>query len=141
MKVGFKVQTKIKKPVTEVFQAVVKPEILNKYFTMAAQGELKAGTTVFWNWSDMQKGLEVKVKSVIENEKIELTWNSIAGYDTNIIFTFKPLEGNSTLLMIEESGWNADQKSLDASYDHCSGWEHMANCLKAYLQYGIDLRQ
>lgn len=141
MKIGFKVQTKINKPVAEVFQAVVKPEMLNKYFTLAAQGELKAGTTVFWNWSDMEKGLDVKVNSVIKNEKVELTWSSIAGYDTKIVFSFKSLEGNSTLLMIEESGWNADQKSLDASYDHCSGWENMATGLKAYLQYGIDLRK
>ena len=128
MKIAFKVQTKIKKPVAEVFSAVSKPEILNKHFTLAAKGELKSGSTVFWNWSDLEAGLNVKVLNVIENEKIELSWNSIAGTDTQIVFTFKELDSNSTLLIIEESGWNTDQKSLDASYDHCSGWEHMAQC-------------
>lgn len=141
MKVGFKVQTKISRPVQEVFEAVIKPEIMNRYFTLAAEGIMKTDSKVFWNWSDLQKGLEVNVKAVVKNERIELSWNSIAGYDTHITFSFKALDAGSTLLMIEETGWNADQKGLDASYDHCSGWEHMANCLKAYLQYGIDLRK
>ena len=31
-------------------------------------------------------------------------------------------------------------KGLKASYDNCGGWMHMSCCLKAYLEYGINLR-
>lgn len=140
MSIGFKVQTKIGKPIADVFQAVVKPEILNKYFTLAAQGEIKNGSSVFWNWTSHKEGLHVDIDEVIFNEKIKFSWMSSAGYKTNVVFQFKETEELRTLMTIEESGWTMDKNGIEASYDHCSGWEHMSTCLKAHMQYGIDLR-
>ena len=44
------------------------------------------------------------------------------------------------MLSISESGWKTDREGLKGSHDNCSGWTHMAMCLKAYLEHGLDLR-
>ncbi|MBE8398177.1 ATPase, partial [Leptospira borgpetersenii serovar Hardjo-bovis] len=31
--------------------------------------------------------------------------------------------------------------ALDGSYMNCQGWMNMSCCLKAYLEYGINLRK
>ncbi len=55
--------------------------------------------------------------------------------------TFEPLGPESTLVKISESGWKENQKGLDSSYDNCQGWMQMSCSLKAYLEYGINLRK
>ncbi len=46
----------------------------------------------------------------------------------------------STMLSISEQGWLTDEAGLKGSHDNCSGWTHMALCLKAFVEHGIDLR-
>jgi hypothetical protein len=53
---------------------------------------------------------------------------------------FKPLDAQNTMVQISETGWREDPKGLESSYGNCGGWMHMVTCLKAYLEYGINLR-
>ena len=46
----------------------------------------------------------------------------------------------STLLSISEAGWRTDKDGLRGSHDNCGGWTHIAMCMKAWLEHGIDLR-
>ena len=53
MDLKFTVQTKIQKPVREVFDAVYNPKKLSKYFTTGgADGPLDEGKTVIWSFND-----------------------------------------------------------------------------------------
>ena len=53
MDLKFQVQTKIQKPLEEVFEAVHKPEKLSGYFTNGgASGPLHEGSTVEWRFAD-----------------------------------------------------------------------------------------
>jgi hypothetical protein len=54
---------------------------------------------------------------------------------------FESLEDKSTMVSITESGWKQDEKGLESSYGNCSGWAHMSCCLKAFVEYGINLRK
>jgi hypothetical protein len=79
MELKFKVQTKIQKPVSEVFDAVYNPSKLSGYFTNGgASAPLDEGTTVEWafadNPGDEKHRFPVKVTKVIPNELIELSW-------------------------------------------------------------------
>jgi hypothetical protein len=54
---------------------------------------------------------------------------------------FEPLDEESTLVRISESGWKENQKGLDASYGNCMGWTQMLCCLKVYVEQGKNLRE
>jgi uncharacterized protein YndB with AHSA1/START domain len=141
MERSFQVQLKIRKPVTEVFDAVVNPKKLTGYFIQKSSGPLAEGATVMWSFAEAPGEFPVKVRQVVKDARIVLQWESTeGGYDTTVEMVFEPLEDASTMVQIRESGWRDTPKGVASSYDNCGGWMHMACCMKAYLEYGINLR-
>ena len=51
------------------------------------------------------------------------------------------LEDGSSLGGVSEGGWRNDESGTRSSYRNCGGWMHMACCMKAYLDHGINLRK
>ncbi len=143
---NYTVRTRINKPVAEVFDAVVSREIMTSYFTNASSSDLVEGATVIWHWEEYGEN-PITVKTVRTNELIELILDSEKwqktkdeAYDVLVSMEFEALGDNSTMLSISESGWRTDEEGLKGSHDNCGGWTHMGMCLKAFLEYGIDLR-
>jgi uncharacterized protein YndB with AHSA1/START domain len=146
MELKFQVQTKIQRPVSEVFSAVYEPEKLSGYFTNGgASGPLDEGKTVHWafadNPGDDATKFPVVVKRTIKNELIELGWEGAKGLDTHVRMEFIDAGDNETIVRISESGWRETQDDLNSSYLNCMGWSQMISALKAYCEYGIDLRK
>lgn len=143
MDLKFQVQTKIQKPVSEVFDAVYNPEKLKGYFTTGgSSGPLDEGTRVMWSWHDYPGSYEVNVIKTVPNELIVFEWEVTGGgYNTRTEISFEPLGASETLVKITESGWEENEKGLKESYGNCFGWTQMICSLKAYLEYGINLRK
>jgi uncharacterized protein YndB with AHSA1/START domain len=140
VEVRFEVHTRIDRPVEEVFDHVVEPGLLCSYFTTAASGELAAGREVRWEWSPTESEA-VRVEELEPNRRIVLTWRAYhVPTRTRVTFTFEPDGAGATVVRIAEAGWEPDQAGLDSAMEHCAGWEHMLQCLKARLRFGIDLR-
>jgi uncharacterized protein YndB with AHSA1/START domain len=142
VKPTYQVQLKILKPVAEVFDAVVQPEKLSSYFVQSASAPLAQGATVKWGFAEIPGELfDVEVREVVANEHIALEWPAApGGSPIRVDMAFKPLDDGSTMVQISESGWPADTKGLERSHENAGGWMHMMTCLKAYLEYGINLR-
>ena len=143
---NYTVSTKINRPVADVFDAVVSRKRMSGYFTDSSSGDLVAGERVVWTW-DQWGDHPVVVKSVEDNRRIELTldsrdWQKTTedAYDVRVIFEFEATDDGGTRLSISEEGWRTDPEGLKGSHDNCGGWMHMAMCLKAHLEHGIDLR-
>ncbi|KEY60999.1 SRPBCC domain-containing protein [Serratia sp. DD3] len=142
MAFDFQVSARVNKPVTDVYQAVVKPARLSAYFTTlgGASAPLVAGSTVIW-WGNTP----VEVIELVENKRIVLRWDAEVPtgntpYKTLIEMSFIPLDDGGTLVNIAETGWESDQASQKASYINCEGWTQMLCSMKAWLEYGINLR-
>jgi uncharacterized protein YndB with AHSA1/START domain len=142
MELKFQVQLKIGKPVAEVFAAVVDPKQLTGYFVQTTSGPLAEGATVKWKFMEVpDEETPVVVRQVIQNERIVFEWPAAeGGYNTRVEMAFQPLDGKSTMVQISESGWRNTPKGVESSYGNAGGWMHMLACLKAYLEYGINLR-
>ena len=52
---------------------------------------------------------------------------------------FMPLDNQNTMVQISESGFREDPAGIK-EYGNAGGWMHMMCSLKAYLEYGINLR-
>lgn len=146
MELKFQVQTKIQKPVEEVFDAVHNPDKLSGYFTNGgASASLNEGTTVEWRFADTP-GEEigpfpVEVKKVIPNKLIVFEWQGAKDHNTLVEMNFEKTGPEETLVKITETGWKEDQSDLNSSYGNCMGWTQMLCCLKGYVEYGINLRK
>jgi uncharacterized protein YndB with AHSA1/START domain len=141
MQLKFTVQMKIQKPVAEVFDGVRNPEMLSRYFTTGgASGPVEAGKTVIWQFADYPGEVPVQVKEVVENQLIAFEWGAGDG-SCNVEMKFEALGESETKVSISESGWLETEKGLQLSYGNCQGWSQMSCCLKAFLEYGINLRK
>ncbi len=144
---NYTVQTRILRPVAEVFDAIVSRDKLCRYFTDTASSDMEEGAQIDWHWSHYEATLPVVVDKIVPNQLIRLTLDSGAwkktiteGYEVAVIFEFEALDEGSTMLSISEEGWKTDADGLKGSHDNCGGWSHMATCLKAWIEHGIDLR-
>lgn len=154
MELKFKVAARIAKPVDEVFEAIVDPAKLSRYFTTGgAKGRLETGATVTWSFHDFPGAFPVEVVEVQPNRKIVLRWEASegapegnepivgAGYSTTVTMNFDALGDGRTLVSISEEGWRQTEAGLKASYGNCEGWMQMLCSLKGWLEYGINLRE
>jgi uncharacterized protein YndB with AHSA1/START domain len=146
MDIKFEVQTRIQKPVEQVFDAVQDPDKLSGYFTNGgASAPLIEGTVVEWAFADNPDQAPFKfpvaVKKVAPNRKIVLEWDGSKEGHTTVEMSFEPSGADSTLVRIAESGWRESQEELNRSYGNCMGWSQMLSALKAYTEYGINLRK
>jgi uncharacterized protein YndB with AHSA1/START domain len=143
MELKFRVHSKVRRPVSEVFDAVYNPAKLRGYFTTGgASGPLEEGKTVMWQFADHPGEHPVAVKKVVPGALIVLEWASAeGGYNTRVEMTFEAVDANTTLVGISESGWHETPKGLTSSYGNCQGWTQMLCCLKAFVEHGINLRE
>ena len=140
MDAKFEVQLKIRKPVAEVFDAVVNPAKLSGYFVQTSSGPLAQGATVKWKFAEVDQALDVVVGEVVKDELIALDWPSGAGGTTHVEMIFKAMDADDTMVQIREGGWPETAAGSKASHGNAGGWMHMLACLKAYIEYGINLR-
>jgi uncharacterized protein YndB with AHSA1/START domain len=153
MDLRFKVAARIARPVEEVFEAVVNPDQLSKFFTTGgASGRIETGATVYWDFADFPGAFPVEVSEVEPHRRIVLRWEAnegaptngdavtTAGYQTTVTMEFEPLDDGRTLVSISEHGWRSTEGGLRASYGNCEGWTNALCCMKAWLEYGINLR-
>ena len=157
MDLKFRVAARIARPVHEVFEAVADPDKLSNYFTTGgAKGTLETGATVTWDFADFPGAFPVQVIEVEPDRKIVLEWKANEGeppnvegggmkeldYNTRVTMTFTPLDDDTrTMVEIEEKGWRESEGALKASYGNCQGWAQMLAALKAWVEYGINLRE
>ena len=141
MDLRFTVSVKIQKPVEEVFDGVYNPAKLSQYFTTAgASAPLDEGTTVMWEFADFPGAFPVQVKKVEKNKLISFEWGAEDGTPCTVEMKFEPVD-DSTLVSITEWGWPSTEAGLKSSYGNCQGWTQMLCAMKAYIEYGINLRE
>ena len=147
MELKFEVAGRIARPVEEVFEAIVDPGTLSRYFTTGgAEGRIEPGATVSWSFHDFPGAFPVEVVEVEKNKRIVLRWEAdendpSAKYDTIVTMRFEALEDGRTLVSIGEEGWRETPAGLKASYGNCMGWSQMLCAMKAWVEHGINLRE
>ncbi|WP_300660123.1 SRPBCC family protein [Fluviicola sp.] len=131
------VQMKIRKPVSEVFQAFIDPEITTKFWFTKSSGNLEVGKTVTWEWEMYGVSAQVLTKEIIPNQRILTEWGNPA---TTVDYQFQSLSDGSTYLVIRNDGFDLEgEELLAAIQDNTGGFTTVIDGLKAYLEHGIRL--
>lgn len=142
----FLVSGYVHRPIAEVYEAVADPEQLSHYFTTGgARGRLEAGTTVTWDFHDFPGEFPVEVLEADPPRRIVIGWGGNETVDpagrTTTTFEFEPVDdGARTLVTITETAWRATPKGAQSAFGNCEGWTGMLAAMKAWLEYGINLR-
>lgn len=127
----------IRKPVEEVFQAFIDPELTKNFWFTKGTGKLQVNEPVTWEWEMYNVSAKVVPVEILQNEKIAFEWG-----DPPLLveFKFQKLSDNSTYVTVTECGYNkTGDELLAAIKDSTGGFTTVLDGLKAFMEYGINL--
>jgi uncharacterized protein YndB with AHSA1/START domain len=129
----------IRRPVAEVFEAIVNPEITTKFWFTRSSGRLVVGRPVRWDWQMYEVSIEVTARAIDNNRRIVIEWPGYSG-PTIVEWTFAPQNDGNTFVRVTESGFTGTGDQL-VKYvtDSTQGFTLMLAGLKALLEHGVRL--
>ena len=137
MKLESNATIQIQKPIEEVFEGIVNPEKMTKYFISESSGRLETGKEVIWKFPEFEDKFPVKEINVKNNNSISFVWDP----ETIVKITLEKLPDNSTIVRVNENSKELSEENLKWAIENSGGWANFLACLKAYLEYGIQLRK
>ena len=138
LEIGTKLQ--ILKPVNEVFEGIVDPAKMCNYFISESSGRMESGKELNWRFPEFDMDIPVRVGRIEQDKYISYYWED-SGKELLVEMTLTPTDDNATLISITEKGKNNDQAGIEWLKRNTEGWANFLACLKAYLEYGINLRK
>jgi uncharacterized protein YndB with AHSA1/START domain len=129
----------IRKPVAEVFEAFVNPDITTQFWFTRGSGRLEAGKQVQWEWEMYGISVPVTAKAIDPGKRIVIEWPGYSGA-TTVEWVFSPQQDGTTFVDITESGFSGDGDQLVKHVtDSTQGFSLLLAGAKALLEHGIRL--
>lgn len=131
-----KAEMLIRRPVEEVYEAFVNPEITTKFWFTKSSGRLEEGKTIRWDWEMYGVGDELFVKELGKNKAIKIEWTD----GTQVEWIFTSRKENETFVSITNYGFSGSGDEIVAqAIDSMGGYIMVLSGLKAYLEHNIQL--
>jgi uncharacterized protein YndB with AHSA1/START domain len=130
----------IRRPVSEVFRAVIDPEITTRFWFTRSSGRLEPGASVRWDWEMYGASAEVRVREVDDNSRLLMDWGDGETF-TSVEWRFVRWGETATYVEVTETGLpGGDGDQLAARAAESTGGFTVALCaLKALLEHDLVL--
>ncbi|MBS1791031.1 MAG: SRPBCC family protein [Acidobacteria bacterium] len=129
----------IRKPVADVFEAFVNPDITTKFWFTKSSGRLEAGKQVQWDWEMYGISIPVTAKAIELNRRIVLEWPGHHN-PTTVEWRFAPQEDGTTFVSITYADFADDEDGLFKKVvGSTQGFCQVLAGLKAFLEHNIRL--
>jgi uncharacterized protein YndB with AHSA1/START domain len=135
-----KAALQIQKPVNEVFEAIVDPDKMSNYFISRSSGRMTEGKTIMWGFPESDMEFPVRVGQIEKDKFISFYWD-VDDIELLVEMTLAPARNNSTVVTITEKSRKNDEAGIIWLKGNTEGWANFLACLKAWLEYGINLRK
>jgi uncharacterized protein YndB with AHSA1/START domain len=131
----------IRRPLAEVFQALIDPQITTRFWFTRSSGKLEAGKRVRWDWEMYSHSEDVDVDEVEENKRISMRWPAYEGDgQTRVEWTFTPRSADTTCVTVINTGFSGDTKSIaKQAIAATGGFTLVLAAMKALLEHDIEL--
>ncbi|MBL7869730.1 MAG: SRPBCC domain-containing protein [Flavobacterium lindanitolerans] len=134
-----KVAIQILKPVSEVFEAIVDPEKMANYFIGKGSGRMEEGKEIEWKFPEFDMQFPITVGKIEKDKYVSYYWD--VNEKKNLVeITLAPF-GKDTVVTVTEKGMENNEEGISWLMGNTEGWANFLACLKAYLEYGINLRK
>lgn len=140
-KLEIKAGIQILKPAKEVFEAIVDPQKMSNYFISESSGRMEEGKQLTWKFPEFDEESPVRVHKIEQDKYISFYWE-IADQEMLVEITLRPGKSEeTTVVTITEKEMENNEAGIKWLQGNTEGWANFLACLKAYLEYGINLRK
>ena len=136
------IETKIQisAPPGAVFEAIVDPAKMSNYFISQGSGRMEEGKFLSWRFPEFDMEFPIRVGKISKDSLISYFW-VIDNEELLVEISLTSVGGDSTIVTITEKSRNNDEAGLKWLKQNTEGWANFLTCLKAWLEYGINLRK
>lgn len=131
----------ISQPAHDVFEAIVDPQQMCHYFIAKGSGRMEEGITIEWTFPEIDASFPVQVIQAEPDKSIWFSWNDIDGSETTVTITLNTVSESSTFVQVTEGEKAPTEEGIGWLKRNTEGWANFLACLKAYMEYGINLRK
>ena len=100
---------------------------------------MEAGSSLVWRFPEFDMDVPVEVGKVIPDSLISYEWDN-DGKKTAVEMHLTAVNDNVTIVEITEKSMDNDEAGIKWLKQNTEGWANFLCCLKAWLEYGINLR-
>ena len=134
------VSLQVLKPAKIVFEAIINPEKMSNYFISKSSGIMKEGEKIIWKFPEFPLYFPIYVENIEQDRYISYHWE-IDHEMLLVEMTLNSVGDEATIVTITEKGKENDEEGIKWLMGNTAGWANFLACLKAYLEYGINLRK
>lgn len=129
----------IRKPVADVFEAFINPDITTKFWFTKSSGRLGVGKQIQWDWEMYGVSVPVTAKAIEPNKRIVIEWPEYSGPST-VEWIFASQKDGTTFVNITEAGFTGDGDELVKQVTNSTqGFTLVLAGLKALLEHNVRL--
>ena len=129
----------IRKPVADVFEAFVNPDITTRFWFTKSSGRLEVGKQVHWEWEMYGISIPVTATTIEPNKRIVIEWPGSRGL-TSVEWSFASHTDGTTFVSITEAGFTGEGDDLVKQVtDSTEGFSLLLAGLKALLEHNVRL--
>ena len=129
----------IRRPVHDVYEAFVDPDVTTKFWFTKSTGRLDQHDRVRWDWEMYDAHSDVEVQEIVPDERIAITWSGYNGRE-RVEWTFTDRGDATTYVEITDSGFTGEPDELtEQAVSATEGFAFTLAGAKAWLEHGIQL--
>jgi uncharacterized protein YndB with AHSA1/START domain len=129
----------IRRPVADVFEAFINPEITTKFWFTRSSGRLEVGKQVQWDWEMYGISIPVTARAIEPDKRIVIEWPGY-GNLTTVEWVFAPQKDGTTFVSITEAGFTGNGDELVKQVTGSTqGFSLVLAGLKALLEHDVRL--
>lgn len=141
-KLEIKTGLQVLKPVSEVFDNIVDPDMMKNYFISQGSGMMKEGEVLTWKFPEMDLEFKIKVGRIEKDKYISFSWDgAMDGAQTLVEIVLQPVKKDITFISVTEKSKENNEAGIKWLKSNTEGWANFLACLKAWMEYGIHLRE
>ncbi|WP_447637863.1 SRPBCC domain-containing protein [Flavobacterium microcysteis] len=134
-----KAAIQILRPIPEVFEAIIDPKKMSNYFISEGSGRMEEGKEIVWKFPEFDMQFPITVGKIEKDNYVSYYWE--VNKKKNLVEMTLSSFGKDTVVTITEKGMENNEEGISWLMGNTEGWANFLACLKAYLEYGINLRK
>ena len=101
---------------------------------------METGKKLIWQVPEFESEFPIRVGRVEDDKYISYYWN-IDSDELLVEIKLTPKNNAATIVTVTEKSKNNDEAGIKWLTGNTEGWANFLACLKAFLEYGINLRK
>ncbi|KJV81216.1 hypothetical protein RHORCCE3_0398 [Rickettsia hoogstraalii str. RCCE3] len=129
----------IRKPIGQVFEAFINPNITSKFWFTKSSDRLEVKKQITWTWEMYGFSAQINVQEIEKNKKILIEWDTYK-IPTLVEWQFTSISSEETFVTITNTGFIGDgDEVIEQAISSTEGFTLVLAGAKAFLEHNIIL--